>query len=143
MQVYKYASYLTICVVWPCISTCHLIFLRGGGAAWGWQAWAGRPPLEGPGPVWGCLAAPAEAGFYFPPPQGSALQGEPGQRGEVAFPAAPGLPCVSVCVPEGEELTCSSSQTCSFLLCSPLLSVLWEDLLKELNASFIADFKVC
>lgn len=47
----------------------------------------------------------------------------------------------SVCAPQGEELSCSNTQYCGFSLHSLLLSLLWEDLLKELNAFFIADFK--
>lgn len=52
----------------------------------GWQALGGGAS-RGPGPVRGCLAAPAEAGFCSPGPQGSVLQGKPGQRGGVVFPA--------------------------------------------------------
>lgn len=74
MQTYENTSSLTTRTVRPCLLTA----LRGAAAA----------GLAGPGPVRGCLAAPAEAGFCSPGPQGSVLQGKPGQRGGVAFPAA-------------------------------------------------------
>lgn len=127
VQTYENTSYLTTRMVWPCLPT----FLRGGAAAGAGRLWAGRLPLRGPGQVRGCLAAPAEAGCCFPGPQAFALQGKPGQRDGVAFPA------------RAEELGCWNSQGCSYSRCSMLLSRLRGDLLKDLKTLSTADLKVC
>lgn len=128
--------------MWPCISACCLLFLRGGGgAAWGRWAREGGGPSAGPWPSSGLAGSTAGAAFYLPPPRGSAPQGKPSQRGGVAVPAASGLPLCG-CRGEGSCAAQALSRV-AFRFMAPLLSLLWEDLLKELNASFVADFKVC
>ena len=125
MQLYRYASYLMMCIVQPCISTCCLIFLRGGGATRRRQApeAASRGPSSSsglPGSSWLSLPTSPE----LCPPRSTRLKRWSG------FPGHPSPPLV--CVPEAEDLSCSGSQSCGFLFLSLLFSLLWEDLLEEL-----------
>lgn len=129
LSVHKHTRYPATCPV--CLCLAYVTAFPSG-----WRCCPG----EGPWLSWGYLAAPTQAVVSFHLPRALTSRKDPAKGvGSLCTPACP-TPPLCLCPRRGAELL---RPTTLQLLCSLPPLLLWEDVLMELNASFIANFKVC